>query len=79
MLPLAESKATEDTEDAVTKLMENELKIDPPLQFHRAHRFGKEYFVKDEHGRELYKTRPIVSRFKSLNDQEQVCSAAVAL
>ncbi|CAC5407039.1 unnamed protein product [Mytilus coruscus] len=76
-LPLTND--TEDTEDIIKQFMRNEMKMDSVVEFHRAHRFGKESFVKDSQNRNLYTTRPIVCRFKSFKDRELVRYAASAL
>ncbi|CAG2224523.1 unnamed protein product [Mytilus edulis] len=76
-LPL--TNETEDTEDLLRQFMRNEMKMDSAIDFHRAHRFGKESSVKDRQNRNLYNTRPIVCRFKNFKDREQVRYAASAL
>ncbi|CAC5407644.1 unnamed protein product [Mytilus coruscus] len=76
-LPLTND--TEDTEDIIKRFMRNEMKMDSVVEFHRAHRFGKESFVKDSQNQNLYTTRPIVCRFKSFKDRELVRYAASAL
>ncbi|CAC5412234.1 unnamed protein product [Mytilus coruscus] len=55
------------------------MKMDSVVEFLRAHRFGKESFVKDSQNRNVYTTRPIVCRFKSFKDRELVRYAASAL
>lgn len=59
--------------------MANEMMMDPPMEFHRAHRFGKDSMVKDRDGKPLFKTRPIVCRFKNFKDREAVRSAVSAV
>ncbi|CAC5423897.1 unnamed protein product [Mytilus coruscus] len=78
-IPLSDSFETEDTEALISRFMANEMKMDPPMEFHRAHRFGKDSVVKNRDGTTLFKTRPIVCRFKNFKDREAVRSAASEL
>ncbi|CAG2239764.1 unnamed protein product [Mytilus edulis] len=58
---------------------EVELKMETTVDFHRAHRFGKETEFRDKKDGRLIKTRPIVCRFKNFKDREIVRTSAKEL
>ena len=70
--PNEESDATE---EIIKKFMTEKLKLDPVLEFHRAHRFGKISERKKPDG-STFKTKPIVCRFKNFKEREVVRKAA---
>ena len=61
-----ENETSEETGEKVKTFMKNDLKLGEPVDFVRAHRFGK----KDKG------PRPIVCRFKTFNDRETVRKSA---
>ncbi|CAG2191784.1 unnamed protein product [Mytilus edulis] len=60
-------------------LVFSELKMETTVDFHRAHRFGKETEFRDKKDGRLIKTRPIVCRFKNFKDREIVRTSAKEL
>ena len=62
-IPVPVEGEFKDTEEVIKNFMTNQMQMESPIEFHRAHRFGKEYDVKDpQNGRTLYATRSIVCR-----------------
>ncbi|CAC5356730.1 unnamed protein product [Mytilus coruscus] len=59
--------------------MYTELKMETTVDFHRAHRFGKETEFRDKRDGSRIKTRPVVGRFKNYKDREIVRSSAKEL
>ena len=65
---------SDETEEILKTFMTDTMKLDPPVEFHRAHRFGKPSEKITE-----YLTRPIVCRFKNFKDRELVRKSANVL
>ncbi|CAC5411895.1 unnamed protein product [Mytilus coruscus] len=70
--PNEESDATE---EVIKKFMTDNLKLDPVVDFHRAHRFGK-ISEREKPDGSTFMTKPIVCRFKNFKDRETVRKAA---
>ncbi|CAC5393962.1 unnamed protein product [Mytilus coruscus] len=78
-IPHKNDKTIEETENIIRNFMYTELKMETTVDFHRAHRFGKETEFRDRKDGSRTKTRPIVCRFKSYKDREIVRSSAKEL
>lgn len=79
-IPMAQNDENSDeTERIIEEFMYNNLKMDTIAEYERAHRFGKEYDVKDRDGRTKYSTKPIVCRFRNFKERERVRKAAKEL
>ena len=73
------NETSDATEKLIDKFMREDLKMEFVAEFHRAHRFGKEYIETKPDGSGHYTTRPIVCRFKSFKERERVRSVASEL
>ncbi|CAG2186310.1 unnamed protein product [Mytilus edulis] len=78
-IPHKDEETIEETENIIKNFMYTELKMETTVDFHRAHRFGKETEFRDKKDGRLIKTRPIVCRFKNFKDREIVRSSAKEL
>lgn len=79
-IPMEDKNETSDaTEKIIEKFMREDLKMEVVAEFHRAHRFGKEYTETKPDGTENYTTRPIVCRFTNFKERERVRSVASEL
>ena len=72
-------ESSDDTEKVLDDFMFRQLKMDEIGAYHRAHRFGKEYEVKDRSGNVKYTTKSIVCRFQNFKERERVRKSAKEL
>ncbi|CAG2188707.1 unnamed protein product [Mytilus edulis] len=70
------NELSDDTEKIIQNFMTTELKMSTLPEFHRAHRFGKEYTEKHPDGSIKFITKPIVCRFVNYKQRELVRKAA---
>ena len=79
-IPLTQNdENSNETERIIEEFMYINLRMEPIAEYDRAHRFGKEYEVKDKEGRTRYSTKPIVCRFCNFKERERVRKAAKEL
>ncbi|CAC5398032.1 unnamed protein product [Mytilus coruscus] len=67
---------TEQTEKIIENFMVDQLKLNRPAEYERAHRFGKEYIERNKDGSVKFATKPIVCRFRNFKEREFVRKAA---
>lgn len=76
-IPLQEKdEQTEQTEKIIENFMVEQLKLNRPAEYERAHRFGKEYIERNRDGSVKFTTKPIVCRFRNFKERETVRKAA---
>ncbi|VDI40569.1 Hypothetical predicted protein [Mytilus galloprovincialis] len=76
-IPLQEKdEQTEQTEKIIENFMVEQLKLNRPAEYERAHRFGKEYVERNRDGSVKFATKPIVCRFRNFKERETVRKAA---
>ncbi|CAC5425624.1 unnamed protein product [Mytilus coruscus] len=79
-IPLSHPFETEDIKALISRLTANETKMDPPpIEFHRAHRFGKDSMDKNKDGTTLFKNKANCLSLQNFKDREAVRSAASEL
>lgn len=76
-IPLQDKdEQTEQTEKIIENFMVEQLKLNRPAEYERAHRFGKEYIERNRDGSVKFATKPIVCRFRNFKERETVRKAA---
>lgn len=79
-IPMADkNEESDETERILDHFMYRHLKMDEIGAYQRAHRFGKEYEVKDKSGKVKYMTKSIVCRFQNFKERERVRKLAKEL
>ncbi|VDI59295.1 Hypothetical predicted protein [Mytilus galloprovincialis] len=66
----------EQTEKIIENSMIEQLKLNRPAEYERAHRFGRAYVERNRDGSVKFATKPIVCRFRNFKERETVRKAA---